>query len=240
MAGSRTGRARRRRASPSSRQLAAVAWRRLPRQFRDLCGDVVIRVEDFANRGGPCVDGAREPLRSDGPLPGRQPRQEERDGPAGLPSMVFLYRRPLLDYWAEHEETLGHLVTHVWCTRSATISAFPTPIWPTSRLVPATSRIVGLGLRGHSYPVARDRTGTRRCKCRWDGQKWGGIWANWSVGPALEGFRQSWIRAGWTACALLALVCVRPILTHCPGRTHAGGIRRHTSAATPRSCRPES
>ncbi|HLF21158.1 MAG TPA: metallopeptidase family protein, partial [Aestuariivirga sp.] len=30
-----------------------------------------------------------------------------------LPNMVFLYRRPILDYWAEHEETLGAVVTHV-------------------------------------------------------------------------------------------------------------------------------
>jgi predicted Zn-dependent protease with MMP-like domain len=30
-----------------------------------------------------------------------------------MPDMVFLYRRPMLDYWAEGEETLGHLVTHV-------------------------------------------------------------------------------------------------------------------------------
>ncbi len=30
-----------------------------------------------------------------------------------LPDMVFLYRRPILDYWAEHEETLGHIITHV-------------------------------------------------------------------------------------------------------------------------------
>ena len=34
------------------------------------------------------------------------------DLPRG-PDMVFLYRRPMLDYWAEGEETLGHLVTHV-------------------------------------------------------------------------------------------------------------------------------
>ena len=27
--------------------------------------------------------------------------------------MVFLYRRAILDYWAESEETLGALVTHV-------------------------------------------------------------------------------------------------------------------------------
>jgi predicted Zn-dependent protease with MMP-like domain len=26
---------------------------------------------------------------------------------------VFLYRRALLDYWSESDETLGHLVTHV-------------------------------------------------------------------------------------------------------------------------------
>jgi predicted Zn-dependent protease with MMP-like domain len=33
--------------------------------------------------------------------------------PSAMPEMVFLYRRPILDYWAEHEETLGHIVTHV-------------------------------------------------------------------------------------------------------------------------------
>lgn len=27
--------------------------------------------------------------------------------------MVWLYRRPILDFWAEHEETLGAIVTHV-------------------------------------------------------------------------------------------------------------------------------
>jgi predicted Zn-dependent protease with MMP-like domain len=27
--------------------------------------------------------------------------------------MIWLYRRPILDYWPEHDETLGHLVTHV-------------------------------------------------------------------------------------------------------------------------------
>ena len=30
-----------------------------------------------------------------------------------MPDMVFLYRRPILDYWAEHEETLGDIITHV-------------------------------------------------------------------------------------------------------------------------------
>ena len=30
-----------------------------------------------------------------------------------MPNIIHLYRRPMLDYWAEHDETLGHLVTHV-------------------------------------------------------------------------------------------------------------------------------
>ena len=29
------------------------------------------------------------------------------------PDMVFLYRRAILDYWAEHHEALGTIVTHV-------------------------------------------------------------------------------------------------------------------------------
>ena len=32
---------------------------------------------------------------------------------APMPNMVWLYRRPILDYWAEHDETLGHVITHV-------------------------------------------------------------------------------------------------------------------------------
>jgi len=33
--------------------------------------------------------------------------------PSVLPDMVFLYRRPILDYWGEHNDTLGQIVTHV-------------------------------------------------------------------------------------------------------------------------------
>jgi len=34
--------------------------------------------------------------------------------PSGrLPNVIFLYRRPILDYWAEHRERLGTIVTHV-------------------------------------------------------------------------------------------------------------------------------
>ena len=41
------------------------------------------------------------------------PRAGQPSSRGQFPNMIWLYRRPLLDYWAEHEETLGGLVTHV-------------------------------------------------------------------------------------------------------------------------------
>ena len=32
---------------------------------------------------------------------------------SAMPEMIFLYRRPILDYWAEHDDSLGEIVTHV-------------------------------------------------------------------------------------------------------------------------------
>jgi len=93
--------------------LAAAAWKRLPRQFRELCDNVVIRVEDF-----PTDEALREldlesPFDLLGLFQGVSIDRRSVMDPACLPNMVYLYRRPLLDYWAEHGETLGHLVTHV-------------------------------------------------------------------------------------------------------------------------------
>ena len=33
--------------------------------------------------------------------------------PMQMPNMVWLYRVPILLYWAEHDETLGHVIQHV-------------------------------------------------------------------------------------------------------------------------------
>ena len=33
--------------------------------------------------------------------------------PELMPNMIWLYRRPILDYWAENEDLLGEIVTHV-------------------------------------------------------------------------------------------------------------------------------
>jgi predicted Zn-dependent protease with MMP-like domain len=94
-------------------ELAAVAWKRLPRQFRELCDNVVIRVEDFPTDEVLREMGLESPFDLLGLFQGVSIDRRSVMDPSGMPNMVFLYRRPLLDYWAEHEETLGHLVAHV-------------------------------------------------------------------------------------------------------------------------------
>ena len=94
-------------------RLAEAAWRRLPSRFRDLCGDVVIRIEEFASDDVLRDLDIDDPLRLLGLYQGISlAKKSVLDVPQG-PNMVFLYRRALLDCWAEGAETLGHLVTHV-------------------------------------------------------------------------------------------------------------------------------
>jgi predicted Zn-dependent protease with MMP-like domain len=94
--------------------LARTAFERLPDAFRALCRDLVIRVDDF-----PDDETLREMgFESEFDLLGLFRGIGLAQGPATFqtgqfPNMIWLYRRPILDYWAEHEEALGGLVTHV-------------------------------------------------------------------------------------------------------------------------------
>jgi predicted Zn-dependent protease with MMP-like domain len=93
--------------------LAQEAFRRLPEKFRALCGDLVIHVDDF-----PSEDVIRDMrLQSDFDILGLfqgvgLPFQSNMES-GRMPNMIWLYRRPILDYWAEHEESLGAIITHV-------------------------------------------------------------------------------------------------------------------------------
>ncbi|MGN6572802.1 MAG: metallopeptidase family protein [Pseudolabrys sp.] len=93
--------------------LARDAYAKLPAEFRAMCQDLVIRVEDFP------TDEVIESmdLESEFDLLGLfqgigLPFQSEM-APAHMPNMIWLYRRPILDYWAEHEDSLSAIVTHV-------------------------------------------------------------------------------------------------------------------------------
>lgn len=93
--------------------LAQEAFANLPENFRALCADLVIRVEDF-----PSARVARS-MRLDsefdllGLFQGIGLPFRSESVPQPFPNMIWLYRRPILDYWAEHRDTLGAIVTHV-------------------------------------------------------------------------------------------------------------------------------
>ena len=103
----------RRRASPSSRRLPMLPIAGCPRRFRKLTGDVVIRVEDFPTDEVLDSLGIESPFDLLGLYTGVDLARKSVMDVNAMPDMVFLYRRPILDYWAEHEETLGSIVTHV-------------------------------------------------------------------------------------------------------------------------------
>jgi predicted Zn-dependent protease with MMP-like domain len=93
--------------------LAADAWNRLPSEFRKLCRDLVFRVEDFATDDILDEMGIESPFDLMGLYKGVSLDRKSVLDQSPEPDMVFLYRRAILDYWAESDEALGHLVTHV-------------------------------------------------------------------------------------------------------------------------------
>jgi predicted Zn-dependent protease with MMP-like domain len=93
--------------------MAAAAWSRLPPEFRQMCGDLIIRCEDFAMDDVLDELGIESPFDLMGLYQGVSLDQKSvLDGPRD-PDMVFLYRRAILDYWIEEGEMLGDLITHV-------------------------------------------------------------------------------------------------------------------------------
>lgn len=97
-------------------RMAQEAFERLPDPFRQLCAGVVIQVADFPDDDVLDELGLESPFDLLGLFRGIGLAQGGDPGLLGtgqMPNMVWLFRRPLLDYWAEHEESLGHLVTHV-------------------------------------------------------------------------------------------------------------------------------
>jgi predicted Zn-dependent protease with MMP-like domain len=93
--------------------MATEAYSRLPERFQGLCEGLIIRVEDFASEevlDSMQIEGEFDLL---GLFQGVGLPFQQPSAPPQMPNMIWLYRRPILDYWAEHEETLGDIITHV-------------------------------------------------------------------------------------------------------------------------------
>lgn len=93
--------------------LAGEVFGGLPKTFRELCAGVVIQVDDFPSNE------VLEEMQAESKFDllglfqglGLPFRSESASGQ--MPNMIWLYRRAILDYWAEHDETLGAIVKHV-------------------------------------------------------------------------------------------------------------------------------
>jgi len=101
---------------PSLAELEAIAiaaFHPLPSNFRALCEDLIIRVEDFAtdevlqrmkiqNKFGllGLFQGVGLPFRY-------------QSAPTRMPNMIWLYRRPILNYRSGREDTLEAIIANV-------------------------------------------------------------------------------------------------------------------------------
>lgn len=105
------------RAAPSLDDFAIVAraaFDALPEPFRSAAGDVVLRIDDFADDETLAAVGVEDPFELTGLYHGVDIGRREGLGPAAEPSRVFLYRRPILDEWCERGDIgLSDLIAHV-------------------------------------------------------------------------------------------------------------------------------
>ncbi|MEQ8505552.1 MAG: metallopeptidase family protein [Rhodospirillales bacterium] len=85
----------------------------IPAELRRLAADVVIRIEDFPDEETGREMDLESPFDLLGLYRGIALTDKSVLDPGGEPDMVFLYRRPILDYWCETGEDLVHLIRHV-------------------------------------------------------------------------------------------------------------------------------
>ena len=97
------------------RELATAAYNALPAPFHALCGGAIeIRVADFAEDDVLEAVDAGSPFDLMGLFEGEGLAQADAMPRTGqMPNRIWLYRRPILDYWAEIDDPLGAIVTHV-------------------------------------------------------------------------------------------------------------------------------
>jgi predicted Zn-dependent protease with MMP-like domain len=93
--------------------IATEAFARLPQGFRAQCEGLVIQVDDYPTDEVLDSMGLESELDLLGLFQGIGLPFQSDSTPQQMPNMVWLYRVPILLYWAEHDEPLGHIITHV-------------------------------------------------------------------------------------------------------------------------------
>ncbi len=102
--------------APSLDEMEAIArqeFASLPEAFRKLCGGVPFVVQEFPDEDVITDLDLETEFDILGLFQGSDLAAREGTGGRPEPTMIFLYRRPILDYWAEHHGTLGEVIRHV-------------------------------------------------------------------------------------------------------------------------------
>lgn len=94
-------------------RLAGVALASLPRRFKRHLGPVVIRVEEFPDAETGRAMRLASPFDLLGLYRGVALPHKSVSDPLPHTDMIFLYRRPILDYWCDSGEDLALIVRHV-------------------------------------------------------------------------------------------------------------------------------
>jgi predicted Zn-dependent protease with MMP-like domain len=104
------------RRAPSLADIETLGKRALdtiPDEFKRNLGPLVIRVEDFPDEETEAAMELESPFDILGLYRGLALPHQSVSQPRAQIDMVFLYRRPILDYWCETGEDLGAVVRHV-------------------------------------------------------------------------------------------------------------------------------
>ncbi|MBD3759210.1 metallopeptidase family protein [Rhizorhabdus sp.] len=102
--------------APDADRIEAIARAtiaKLPAEFARHLGDVVLKIEDFADDDILAEMGIENPFELTGLYTGLPVGSKSVDHSGTMPDMIHLYRRAILDEWADTGVTLEALVAHV-------------------------------------------------------------------------------------------------------------------------------
>lgn len=102
--------------APDAQRIEAIARAtiaKLPPEFARHLGDVVPKIEEFADDDILAEMGIESPFELTGLYTGLPVGSKSVDHSGTLPDMIHLYRRAILDEWVETGVTLEALVAHV-------------------------------------------------------------------------------------------------------------------------------
>lgn len=94
-------------------RLAEREIQRIPRHLRAAAGNVAVHVVDFPDEETMTEMALESEFDLLGLYVGVALTERSVTHPRSEPDMVYLYRRPILDYWCETGETLAAVVRHV-------------------------------------------------------------------------------------------------------------------------------